>query len=150
MIIAATSLARALWDRYGPTDVAYRSSTKVEWKMLSMCCHIDNVRMRWTRRYLTDILKGTQFPPMFAHSLSTKATRDAEPTGITSVLSVFNLSLLLFIQIRTSPIHVWIQDWRLSNWIREKKKTLVTKCYLKAFSCSRKQTTTRHPLHIWK
>ena len=52
---------------------------------------------------------------MFAHSLSTKATRDAEPTDITSVLSVFNL----FIQIRTSLMHVWTQDWTLSNWSGE-------------------------------
>ena len=150
MIIAATSLAAALWERYGRIVAARRSSRKNARQTLSMCCRTDNVWSRWTPRYLTDILKGTLFPLQFAHSLLTKATQDAEPTGVTSVLSVFNLSLLLFIQIRTSPIHVWIQDWRLSNWIREKKKTLVTKCYLKAFSCSRKQTTTRHPLHIWK
>ena len=39
--------------------------------------------------------------------LSTDSRQDAEPTGIISVLSVFNLSLLLFILSRTSSIHVW-------------------------------------------
>ena len=39
-------------------------------------------------RYSTDILKGTLFPPMFAHSRSTDSRKDAEPT---SVLSVFQL-----------------------------------------------------------
>ena len=68
----------------------------------------DNVLSRWTPRYLTDVLKGTLFPPMFAHSLSTDSRQDTEPTGITSVLSVFNLSLLLFFQSRTSSIHVFM------------------------------------------
>ena len=58
----------------------------------AMCFCIDNVLWRWTPRYLTDILKGTLFPPMFAHSLSTNSRQDAVPTGITSVLSVFNNS----------------------------------------------------------
>ena len=59
-----------------------------------------------SERNTTNVLKGTLFPPMFAHSLLTDSRQDAEPTGITSVLSVFNLSLLLFIQSRTSSIHV--------------------------------------------
>ena len=106
MTIAATSLAAALWDKYGQIDVIPRSSRKDAQQMLVMCFCIDNVSSRWTPRYLTDVLKGTLFPPMFAHSLSTDSRHDAEPTGITSVLSVFNLSLLLFIQSRTSSIHV--------------------------------------------
>ena len=104
MIITTTSLAVALWERYGLIDAARRSSRKDAQQMLSMCCRVDNIRSKWTPRYLTDVLKGTLFPPMFAHSLSTKATRDAEPTGKTSVLLVFRLSLLLFVQITTSPI----------------------------------------------
>ena len=106
MTIAATSLAAALWDRYGRIDAIRRSSRKDAQQMLLMCFCIDNVLSRWTPRYLTDVLKGTLFLPMFAHSLSTDSRQDAEPTGITSVLSVFSLSLLLFIQSRTSSVHV--------------------------------------------
>ncbi len=90
MTIAATSLAAALWDRYGRIDAIRRSSRKDAQQMLLMCFCIDNVLSRWTPRYLTDVLKGTLFPPMFAHSLSTDSRQDAEPTGITSVLSVFH------------------------------------------------------------
>ena len=104
---------QALWDRYGRIDAIRRSSRK---DARQMCCCTDNVLSRWTPRYLTDVLKGTLFPPMFAHSLSTDSRQDAEPTGITSVLPVFNSSLLLFIQSRTSSIHVWIQDWTEKNW----------------------------------
>ena len=106
MTIAATNLAAALWDRYGRIDAILRRSRKDAQQMLLMCFCVDNVVSRWTPRYLTDVLKGTLFPPMFAHSLSTDSRQDAEPTGITSVLSVFNLSLLLFIQSRTSSVHV--------------------------------------------
>ena len=105
MTIAATSLAAALWDKYGQIDAIRRCSRKDAQQMLLMCFCTDNVLSRWTPRYLTDILKGTLFLPMF-HSLSTDSRQDAEPAGITSVLSVFNLSLLLFIQSRTSSIHV--------------------------------------------
>ena len=106
MTIAATSLAAALWDRYGRIDAIRQSSRKDAQQMLLMCFCSDNVLSRWTPRYLTDVLKGTLFPPMFAHSLSTDSRQDAEPTGIISVLSVFNLSLLLFILSRTSSIYV--------------------------------------------
>ena len=116
MNIAATSPAAALWDKYGPIDAICRSSKKDAQQMLLMCFCIDNVLSRWIPRYLTDVLKGTLFLPMFAHSLSTDSRQDAEPTGIISVLSVFNLSLLLFTQSRTSSIHVWIQDWKEKNW----------------------------------
>ena len=67
MTIAATSLAAALWDKYGRIDAIRRSSKKDAQQML-MCFCIDNVLSRWTPRYLTDVLKGTLFPPMFAHS----------------------------------------------------------------------------------
>ena len=93
MTIAATSLAAALWDKYGRIDAIRRSSRKDARQMLLMCFCTDNVLSRWTPRCLTDVLKGTPFPPMFAHSLSTHSRQDAEPTGITSVFSVFNLSL---------------------------------------------------------
>ena len=90
--------AATLWDRYGWIDAIRRSSRKDTQQMLLICFCTDNILSRWTPRYLTDVLKGTLFLPMFAHSLSTNSRQDAEPTGITSVLSVFNLSLLLFIQ----------------------------------------------------
>ena len=102
----ATSLAAALRDRYGRIDAIRRSSRKDAQQMLLMCFFIDNVLSKWTPRYLTDVLKATLLQPMFAHSLSTDARQDAEPTGITPVLSVFNLSLLLFNQSRTSSIHI--------------------------------------------
>ena len=71
MTIAATSLAAVLWDKYGRIDTIRRSSRKDAQQMLLMCFCIDNVLSRWTPRHLTDVLKGTLFPPMFAHSLST-------------------------------------------------------------------------------
>ena len=144
MIVATTSLSIALWKRYSLIDVARWNSKKDAWQMLSLCCHMDNIRSRWTPRCLTDVLTGTQFPPMFAHSLSTKATRDAEPTGITYVSSVFNLSLLLFIQIRTSPIHVWIQDWTLSNWLG--RSTVGQLCVI----CILVIVTITDRNHIWQ
>ena len=61
MIIAATTLAVTLWGRYGEAQ-----------QTLSMCCRMDNIRSKWTPRCLTDVFKGTLFPPVFAHSLSTK------------------------------------------------------------------------------
>ena len=88
MIVATTSLSIALWKRYSLIDVARWNSKKDAWQMLSLCCHMDNIRSRWTPRCLTDVLTGTQFPPMFAHSLSTKPTQDADPRGITSVILV--------------------------------------------------------------
>ena len=106
MIIDATSLAAALWHKYGRIEAIRRSSRKDAQQMLLVCFCIDNVLSRWTPKYLTGVLKGTLFPPVFAHSLSTGSRQDAEPTGLSSVLSVFNLSLLLFIQSRTSSIHV--------------------------------------------
>ena len=92
MIIAATSLAEALQERYDLIDAARRNSRNDARQALSMCCRVDNVQSSWTPRYKTDILKGTLFPSMFAHSLSTKPRRDAQPTA--SVLAVFSLSLL--------------------------------------------------------
>jgi len=117
MTIAATSLAAALWDRYGRIDAIRRSSRKDAQQMLLMCFCNDNVLSRWTPRYLTDVLKGTLFPPMFAHSLSTDSRQDAESTDITSVLSVFNLGLLLFIQSRTSScLNTGLNRKELIRW----------------------------------
>ena len=110
MTIAATSLAAALWDRYGRIDAIRRSSRKDAQQMLLMCFCTDNVLSRWTPRYLTDVLKGTLFPPMFAHSLLTDSRQDAEPTGITSVL-------LLFIQSRTSScLNTGLNRKELIGW----------------------------------
>ena len=79
MIIAATSLAVTLWRRRGLIAAARCGALgTIARQTLSTCCRIDNVRSRWTLRCLTDVLKGTLFPPMFAHSLSTKPRRDAE------------------------------------------------------------------------
>ena len=61
-----------------------------------------------TTGYFTEVLEGILLPPMFAELQSTRLRRDEVPTAITSVLSVFNMSLLLFIHDKTSPIHVWM------------------------------------------
>ena len=114
MTIAATSLAAALWDKYGRIDAIRRSSRKDAQQML-MCFCIDNVLSRWTPRYLTDVLKGTLFPSMFAHSLSTDLRQDTEPTGITSDLSVFNLSLLLF-NIISTCLNTGLNRKELIRW----------------------------------
>ena len=46
MTIAATSLAAALWDKYGRVDAIRRSSRKDAQQMLLMCFCIDNVLSR--------------------------------------------------------------------------------------------------------
>ena len=79
MTIAATSLASVLWDRCVWTDATHQSSRKDTRQMLLMCCCTDNVLSRWTPRYLTKVLKGTLFPPLFANSLSADLRQDAEP-----------------------------------------------------------------------
>ena len=96
MTIAATSLAAALWDRYGWIDAIRRSSRKDAQQMLLMCFCIDNVLSRWTPRYLTDILKGTLFPPMFAHSLSTDSGEDADVHSLFVITKQEPPFLLLF------------------------------------------------------
>ena len=54
---------------------------------------------------------------MFAHSLLTDSRQDAEPTGITSVLSVFSLGLLIFIQSRTSScLNTGLNRKELIGW----------------------------------
>ena len=61
MTIAATTLAAALWDRYGQIDAIHQSSRKGTQQMLLMCFCIDDILSRWTPRYLTNVLKGTLF-----------------------------------------------------------------------------------------
>ena len=51
MTIAATSLAAALWEKYGRIDAICQSSRKDAQQMLLMCFCIDNVLSRWTPRY---------------------------------------------------------------------------------------------------
>ena len=51
MTIAATSLAAALWDRYGRIDAIRRSSRQDAQQMLLICFCIDKVLSRWTPRY---------------------------------------------------------------------------------------------------
>ena len=60
-----------LFGGTGRIDAIRRSSRKDARQMLLMCCCTDNVLSRWTPWYLIEVLKGTLFPPMFAHSLST-------------------------------------------------------------------------------
>ena len=107
MIIAATSLAVALWERYGLIDAARRSSRKDARQTLSMCSRIDNVRSRRTPTYLSDLLKGTLFPPIFPHALLTKAIRDAERTGVTSFFF-----FLISVQLEFVAIH---PDYNIAN-----------------------------------
>ena len=59
-----------------------------------------------TPKYFTEVLKGMLLPPMLADLQSTRLRRAEVPTAITSVLSVFNVSLLLLTQDKTSSIHV--------------------------------------------
>lgn len=42
---------------------------------------LPHVLLRWTLSYLSDIMKGTLFPPIFMHWLSIESRWDAEPTG---------------------------------------------------------------------
>ena len=64
MIIATTSLAVALWERYGQIVAAGRSSRKDAWQTLLMCSRIGNVWLRWTPRY---IQKKTQQKTASSH-----------------------------------------------------------------------------------
>ena len=52
--------------------------------------------------------EGILLPPMFAELQSTQLRWDEMPIAIISVLSVFNMSLLLFIHNKMSSIHVWM------------------------------------------
>ena len=57
-------------------------------------------------------------------------------------LASFNFSQLVR-SIRTSSASLLV-EWRMKT--SREQKTLVKQCYLKTFSCSRKQTATRQPL----
>ena len=70
-----------------------------------------------------------------------------EPTRVHAWLASFNFIQLSFCSICTSSASLLV-EWRMKN--SREKKTPVTKCYLKAFSCSCEQTATRRPLHIQK
>ena len=59
-----------------------------------------------TKVNTTEVLNGILLPSMFAELQSTLLRRDKVPAAITSVLSVFSMSLLLFIQDTMSSIHV--------------------------------------------
>ena len=48
MTIAATSLAAALWDKYGWIDAIRQNTRKDAQQMLLMCFCNDNVLSRWT------------------------------------------------------------------------------------------------------
>ena len=61
-----------------------------------------------TPRYFTEVLRGILLPLMFAKLQSIPLRWDEVPTAITSVLSLFNISLLLLIQDKMSSIHVWM------------------------------------------
>ena len=98
MIIAATSPAVALWERYGRIVAARRSSRKDARQTLSMCCRIDNVWSRWTPRYLTDILKGTVSTDVCALTLNQSDTR-CGTTFLYGFLKVFSISVWYFPRI---------------------------------------------------
>ena len=66
----------------------------------------------WTPRYLTGVFKGILLHPMSAESVSTSLQRNEALTAIAFVLSVFNMSLLLFIHDKTSS---WMPDWTERN-----------------------------------
>ena len=55
--------------------------------------------------YFTEVLKGMLLPPVLTESLSTSLRQDEVPTADASILSVFNMSLLLFIHDRMSLTH---------------------------------------------
>ena len=61
-----------------------------------------------TQRYFTEVSKGILLPPMFAELQSTRLRRDKVLAALTSVLSVFSMSLLLFIQDSTASTRVWM------------------------------------------
>ncbi len=53
-------------------------------------------------------MKGILLHPMFAELQSTRLRRDKVLAALTSVLSVFSMSLLLFIQDSTASTRVWM------------------------------------------
>ena len=75
--------------------------------LLNWSC-MEIVRTIVTPVYFTEILKGILRLLMYAESLSTSLKRGEAPTAIIFVLSVFIMSLLLFIHDKTSSIHVWL------------------------------------------
>ena len=65
--------------------------------------------------YLTDVLKVILLPPMSAESLSTSLRRDEALRAIISVLSVFNMSLLLLIYEKLLSVYIWMPVWTELN-----------------------------------
>ena len=89
-------------------DARRRNSREEARQTLLLWYCMERIWSGLTPRYFTEVLYRILLTLMFAELQSTQLRRDEVTKAITSVLSVFNMSLLLFIQNKTSSIHVWM------------------------------------------
>ena len=92
MTVDETSPAVAFLDRDGRTEAILLSSRN-DVRQRLLACFCTGVSDRYA--HLTDDLKEMMFPPMSALSLPIKPRREADPTGMTTDLSVFGFNVLL-------------------------------------------------------
>ena len=104
-----------LFERFNRMDVRHLNSRKEARQMLMIWSCMESPVYFISEVYLTDVLKVILLPPMSAESLSTSLRRDEVTTAITSVLSAFSMSLLLFVHDKTSSVHVWMPGWTERN-----------------------------------
>ena len=104
---AFTSLAAVSWERYCLMDAIRLSSKKEARHTLLICSCMVRDWSIFTPRYLTQAWKATSVPLKQADCRSMDDIRERAPTSIISVLSVLSLSLLQFVQKRTSLTQFW-------------------------------------------
>ena len=102
VIKTATSLAEVLSFGKIRSDGCKRSDTT---ETAYLVLHGKSL-VNFSTKVFPEVLKGILLPSMFAELQSTRMRRDEVPIAITSVLSTFNTNLLLFLQDKTSSIHV--------------------------------------------
>ena len=86
-------------------DARHPDSRKEAWQILLIWSYMERVWSILTLMYFTEVLKGMLLPPVLTESLSTSLRQDQVPTANASVLSVFIMSLLLFIHDKMSLTH---------------------------------------------
>ena len=102
-----TSLAAVSWERYCLMDAIRLSSKKEARHTLLICSCMVRDWSIFTPRYLTQAWKTTSVPLKQADCRSMDEIRERAPTSIISVLSVLSLSLMQFVQKRTSLTQFW-------------------------------------------
>ena len=107
----------ALSDRYGRIQpIRLKDRNDERQTALMMWLDMDSVWSNLTPRYLTDSCILISEFKIVMELPATSFTREAVPTIITSLLSVFSINLLLSTQHKMSLIHFWIAILVNSNF----------------------------------